>query len=94
MNERTIRLRLAEILGLDQALVTPETKLWRSVDVVSLAKLIIACERQFKITIADEKVPGFRRLADLAEYVDQRVQEGRDDYKQPDDQGRDAWYYE
>lgn len=94
MTERAIRRSLAEILGLDEALVTGETKLWRSLNAVILAKLILSCERRFKITIDDEEVPGFRRLADLAEYVDRRVQEGRDDYKLPDDQMRDAWYYE
>jgi len=91
---RAICRALAEILGQDEALITPGTRLWRSVDAVSLAKLIICCERRFKITVDDERVPGFARLADLAEYVRRKVDDGRDDYTPPDDRSRDAWYYE
>ena len=87
-------LSLAEILGQDEALVTPETGLWRSVDAVSVAKLVIACERRFKITIDDERLPGFGRLGDLMEYVRRKMAEGRDDYVLPDDRSREAWYYE
>jgi acyl carrier protein len=89
-----IRRMLAEILGQDEAQIAPGTKLWRSVDAVSLSKLLIACERRYKITIDDERVPEFRRLMDLAEYVRRKVSEGRDDYALPDERVRDAWYYE
>ena len=94
MTWQTIRRLLAEILGQDEELITPDTKLWRSVDAVSLGKLFLACERRFKITIHDESAPGFRRVGDLVKYVEQRVAEGRDDYVQPDDIKREAWYYE
>ena len=94
MSYRLIRRLLAEILGQDEELITPETKLWRSVDAVSLGKLFLACERRFKITIHDEDAPGFKRAKDLVRYVEQRIAEGRDDYVQPDDVKRDAWYYE
>ena len=89
-----IRRMLAEILGQDEAQIAPDTRLWRSVDAVSLAKLLIACERRYKITIDDERVPEINRLGDLAEYVRRKVSEGRDDYIQPDDRSREAWYYE
>ena len=39
MTERAIRRSLAEILGLDEALITGETKLWRSLDAVEYATL-------------------------------------------------------
>lgn len=94
MTYQTIRRALAEILGLDEAQVTPETRLWRSVDIVSLSKLLIACERHFKITIQDEHVPGFVRVRDLVKYVEQRVSDGQDDYALPSDSAREAWYYE
>ena len=89
-----IRRMLAEILGQDEAQIAPGTKLWRSVDAVSLARLVIACERRYKITIDDERVPDLRRLEDLVECVRRKVSEGRDDYVQPDERVRDAWYYE
>lgn len=89
-----IRRMLAEILGQEEAQIAPGTKLWRSVDAVSLSKLLIACERRYKITIDDERVPDLRRLADLVEYVRQKASEGRDDYVLPDERGRDAWFYE
>ncbi len=94
MTYQTIRRALAEILGQDEAMISPETKLWRSVDIVSLSKLIIACERRFKITIHDEYVPGFARVRDLVKYVEQRISDGRDDYALPSDTAREAWYYE
>ena len=94
MTFRTIRRALAEILGLDEALITPETRLWRSVDAVSLARLFLACERQFKITVDDERAPGFHRVRDLVQYVENRVADGQNDYALPDDSARDAWYYE
>jgi acyl carrier protein len=89
-----IRRMLAGILGQDEAGIAPGTKLWRSVDAVSLAKLVIACERRYRITIDDERVPDLKRLQDLVEYVRRKASEGRDDYVQPDERGRDAWYYE
>ena len=94
MTYPAIRRLLAEILGLDEELIAPETKLWRSVDAVSLGKLFLACERRFKITISDESAPGFKRLADFVQYIEERVAEGQDDYILPDDQTRDAWYFE
>lgn len=89
-----IRRMLAAILGQDEAQIASETKLWRSVDAVSLSRLLIACERRYRITIDDERVPDLRCLNDLVEYVRRKVDEGRDDYVLPDDRGRDAWYYE
>ncbi len=94
MTWQTIRRLISEILGQDEELITPETKLWRSLDAVSLGKLFLACERRFKITIHDEAASSFKRAKDLARYVEQRVAEGRDDFVQPDDTKRDAWYYE
>lgn len=91
---QTIRRMLAEILGMEETMISPGTRLWRAVDAVSLAKLILACEQRFRITIHDERVPGFRCLRDLAQHVEQCISEGRDDYKLPSDSAREAWYYE
>ncbi len=94
MTDPFIRRTLAEILGQDDRQITPGMRLWHWMDAVSLAKLIIACERHYKVTIHDEHVPGFLRLDDLARYVEERAEEGRDDYQLPDDDARTAWYYE
>jgi acyl carrier protein len=94
MTYKTIRRLLAEILGMDEALISSDTRLWHEVDAVSLAKLIILCERHFKITIHDECAPRFGRVRDLTQYVEQLVSEGRDDYVLPSDSAREAWYYE
>ena len=94
MTYRVVRRFLAEVLGLDEALISPDTRLWREVDVVCLAKVVIACEQRFRITIHDEQVAGFARVRDPVRHIDDCRAEGRDDYTLPSDVQREAWYYE
>lgn len=87
---------LAEIVGEDEALITPRTKLSREGDIkpIDVARLIIECERAFHVTIRDEDVQSFHCVRDLADYIDQQLSDGRADYKAPLDREREAWYYE
>ncbi|AGA68019.1 acyl carrier protein [Desulfitobacterium dichloroeliminans LMG P-21439] len=67
---------LAEIIGIDDEDITPDTELNREYGIkpVDLAKLIIECERTFQITIHDEDVYRFRYVHDLMEYI-RRIKE-------------------
>ncbi|MEL1135879.1 acyl carrier protein [Desulfitobacterium sp. THU1] len=67
---------LAEIIGIDDEDITPNTELNREYGIkpVDLAKLIIECERTFQITIHDEDVYRFRCVNDLVEYIE-RIKE-------------------
>ncbi|MGI1659207.1 MAG: acyl carrier protein [Desulfitobacterium sp.] len=67
---------LAEIIGIDDEDITPNTELNREYGIkpVDLAKLIIECERTFQITIHDEDVYRFRSVNDLVEYIE-RIKE-------------------
>ncbi|MEA4897911.1 acyl carrier protein [Bacillota bacterium Meth-B3] len=94
MSDQAIRRMLAEIQGVDEELIGPTTRLWRAVDAISLAQLIVGCERRFRITIDDERVCEFARVKDLSDYVDRRVADGQDDYAPPSEEARAAWYYE
>ncbi len=94
MSDQAIRRMLAEIQGVDEGMIGPATRLWRAVDAVSLAQLVIGCERRFRITIDDERVCEFERVKDLSEYVDRCVADGQDGYESPSEEARAAWYYE
>ena len=94
MTYKTVRDALTNILGVDEALVAPDTPLWRGMDIVSLAKLILLCERRFNITIRDEHIPNLRTLRDLVRLIETLRLDGVESYAQPSDTAREAWYYE
>ncbi len=62
---------LAEIIDVDYEDITPETELASEYGIkpVDVAKLVIECEKKFKITIHDEDVHSFRHVNDIAEYI-------------------------
>ncbi|MDR0469814.1 MAG: phosphopantetheine-binding protein [Peptococcaceae bacterium] len=64
------------------------------IGVLDVAKLVIACERRFRITIHDEDVHTFRCANDVAAYVDALLEDGSDDLALHDDDERTSWYYE
>ncbi|NLG23744.1 MAG: hypothetical protein GX558_00185 [Clostridiales bacterium] len=88
-----VRRMLAEVMGADESTIGPAARLWRAIDAVSLAKLIIACERRFGVDIEDELVSGFRRVRDLEDYIERRLAEGKEGAPATD-HDRAAWYYE
>lgn len=62
---------LAEILGIDDEDITPQTELTREygIKAVDVAKLVIECEKKFDLIIHDEDVHRFRCVNDLVEYI-------------------------
>jgi acyl carrier protein len=62
---------LAEIIETDYEEITPETELTMNngIESVSIAKLVIQCEKKFKVTIHDEDIHNFKCVNDIAEYI-------------------------
>lgn len=62
---------LAEIIGIDYEDITPETELTREygIKAVDVAKLVIECEKRFKVTIHDEYVHNFKCVNDIVKYI-------------------------
>lgn len=92
----TLVRMLAEIIGVDEAMLSPDTALHRQngIEPIDVAKLVIQCERAFHITIHDEDVSALKLLGELAAYIDERLDIGREDTALPTDREREAWYYE
>ena len=84
------------ILGVRDDAVRVDTPFAResAIDNIDVVKLVIACERRYRITIWDEVVRFFRCITDVARYVDERLAEGTNDLALHDDDQRNAWYYE
>lgn len=62
---------LAEIIEVDQEDITPETELTHEygIKAIDVARLVIECEKKFKIIIHDEDVHNFRYVNDIVEYI-------------------------
>ena len=61
---------LAEILGIDNEDITLQTASRQRYQAVDLAKLVIECEQNFRITIHDEDVHTFKTVSDLVDYIE------------------------
>lgn len=63
---------LSEIIGIDYEDITPETELTiqNGIQAIDVAKLVIECEKNFKVTIHDEDVHTFKRVNDIVEYIE------------------------
>lgn len=85
---------LAEIIGVDNQDITPETKLTTDsgVEKISIAKLIIGCEKEFNITIFDEDVHDFKCIGDITNYIKKLLSENAASDLSTDKE-REAWYY-
>ena len=66
---------LAEIIDIDWEDISPETDWTKEYDLkaVHIAKLVIECEKEFKIIIHDEDVHTFSCVNDVVEYI-KRIQ--------------------
>jgi acyl carrier protein len=64
---------LAEIIDVDAEDITPETELTNEygIKAIDVAKLVIACEKKFKIKIYDEDVHTLKCVNDVVEYIKQ-----------------------
>jgi acyl carrier protein len=91
-----VRKLLAEILSVEAEDVTARMPLTKDygVDPLDIAKLIIACEREFKVLIYDEDVLDFRCVSDIAAYIDNLLSLGLNEMPERTEEDRTAWFYE
>jgi len=63
---------LTDELQIDENDITPEASLSGDLGInsIQLADLIMICEEQFNIEIADDDIRGFVTVGDVAEYLD------------------------
>ncbi len=63
---------LAEILGEDEEDITEQTEFTEEygIEPIDVAKLIIAVEKKFGITIHDDEAAGFQNVGDVVRHID------------------------
>ena len=64
------------------------------VEPLDIAKLAIACEAYFGMTLHDERIAQWRLLSDAAAYIEELLEDGQDQPALRSDEERVAWYYE
>lgn len=93
---RTVAGLLGEILSRDERdisaafALTPENR----VAPVDVAKLAIACEKAFGLSLYDEKVAAWETVGDAVRHVEELLEEGVAEPVERTDADRTAWYYE
>ena len=67
-----IKKLLAEQMGIDEKLVTPEAKLIADLELNSLelAEFILTCEEEFGVSIKDEDLKKLVCVNDIAQYIE------------------------
>ena len=87
---------LADIISVDPEDISAKMPLTRDngVEPIDIAALVIACEKEFRITIHDEDVSTFACTADLAEHIDQMLEAGLNEIPERTEEDRTAWFYE
>ena len=63
---------VADTLGANESTLTPETDLYRDLgaDSLDVVELIVELEREFGVTIPDEKIERMRRLRNFTEHFE------------------------
>lgn len=62
---------LAEILGEDEADITEQTEFTQEygIEPIDVAKLVIAIEKKFGITLYDDEAAGFQNIGDVVRHI-------------------------
>lgn len=61
---------------------------------IDIAKLAIACERAFRLTLFDERIAQWRTVGDACGHIEALLEEGMAEPTERTDEERTAWYYE
>lgn len=87
---------LAEILMRDPLDILPGFALSdkEGVTPMDVAKLAIACEKAFSLTLYDEKVAEWRTVSDACAHIEALLEEGMDRPAERSESERTAWFYE
>lgn len=86
---------LADILNLDEEEITSDIELTPEFEIekIHIAKLIIECEKKFKISIHDEKVHTFHTVGDVVKYIENALSEEEGNISESSEEERTWWYY-
>ncbi len=63
------------------------------VTALDIARLAIAAEHAFGINLMDERIAGWKTLADAAEYIEELMDAGEAGKAIKEDNERTGWYY-
>ena len=91
-----VKKMLADIISIDPEDISSRMALTKAngVDPIDVACLVIACEKEFGITIHDEDVLAIRSVAGLAAHIDQMLNDGINEPAERTEEDRTAWFYE
>ena len=86
---------LSETVGIHEDEIRPETALCADPDMelIDMAKYVMACEKKFDMTIHDEDVHTFLCFKDIVRYIVEVLFEGEQSVSVSSDKEREAWYY-
>ncbi len=90
---------LADILDLDFQLeeeqITLDMALTPEFDIekIQMVKLVMECEKNFKISIQDEKVHTFHTLGEFVKYIENAVSENEGNIAESSEEERMWWHY-
>lgn len=86
---------LAEILDIDEDEITSDMELTPEFEIekIHIAKLVIECEKKFKISIYDEKVHRFHTVGDIVKYIEDTLLENEGNDSVSSEEERMWWYY-
>ncbi|MBN7772849.1 phosphopantetheine-binding protein [Clostridium aminobutyricum] len=92
---RKVARILADILDLDEEEITSNTELTPEFEIenIHIAKLVIECERKFKISIHDEKIHTFHTVGDVVKYIENTLSEEEGNISESSEEERTGWYY-
>ncbi len=95
MTFRKVAGILADILYLDEAEITSDMELTPEFEIekIHIAKLVIECEKKFKISIHDEKVHTLHRVGDVVKYIENTLSEEEGNISESSEEERMWWYY-
>lgn len=68
---------IGEVINVDYEDITADTQLiaYPGIEPIGIAKIVIECEKKFKITIYDEDVHKFKSISDIVKYIEDILDE-------------------
>ena len=95
MIAKNIKKIFADILNLEEDDIDLNMELTHEngIEKIHIAKLIIECEKYFKIAIHDEKVHTFLTLKELIKYIKNNLEENRGNISESSEEDRTGWHY-
>ncbi len=88
-----VAMLLSETAGSDVEDLSADTRL-QEIEPIHLAKLAIACEQTFAITLYDDAVCDARTLGDLAAHIEHLLESGQRKMEEVTEEDRLPWFYE